>query len=97
MVYIDNVVLSSDPARQENEVGASKLCNGAGFVRSYDRRDKDMIRDLINITYAEIDACAARSVEECGTLIMYLQNNGKGAQKLDTDDMDAWIYEDIDE
>ncbi len=97
MVYIDNVVLSSDPARQENEVGASKLCNGAGFVRSYDRRDKDMIRDLINITYAEIDASAARSVEECGTLIMYLQNNGKGAQKLDTDDMDAWIYEDIDE
>lgn len=64
----------------------------------YDREvEKNMIRDLINITQEEIDASAAKSIEEDGTLIMYLQNNGKGAHKPNSNDIDVWINEDIDD
>lgn len=64
----------------------------------YDRKvDKIMIRDLINITQEEIDASAARNAESDGALIMHLQNNGKGAHKPNSDDIDVWINEDIDD
>ena len=64
----------------------------------YDRKvDKNMIRDLINITQEEIDVSAAKSTESDGALIMHLQNNGKGAHKLNSDDIDVWINEDIDD
>ncbi len=56
-----------------------------------------MIRDLIRITQEEIDVSAARSAESDGALIMYLQNNGKGAHKPNSDDIDVWINEDIDD
>lgn len=64
----------------------------------YDRKvDKVMIRDLINITQEEIDVSAVKSTESNGASIMYLQNNGKGAHKPSSDDMDVWINEDIDD
>ncbi len=67
-------------------------------MRLYDRKvDKIMIRDLINITQEEIDVSAAKSTESDGALIMYLQNNGKGAHKPNSDDIDVWINEDIDD
>lgn len=79
----------------ENEVGAS---NPADSARLYDRKaDKIMIRDLINITQEEINDSAAKSTESNGRLIMYLQNNGKGAHKPNSNDMDVWINEDIDD
>ena len=55
-----------------------------------------MIRDLINITSDEIKASAAKNVENDGTLIMHLHNYGEEACKPNSDNMDAWIYEDID-
>lgn len=66
-------------------------------MRLYDRKvDKIMIRDLINITQEEINVSAAKSTEG-GPSIMHLQNNGRGAHRLNSDDMDVWINEDIDE
>lgn len=82
----------------ENEVGASDPYNSTGIMRLYDRKvEKIMIRDLINITQEEINVSAKKSVESDNTLVMYLQNNGKGAHKLDSDDMNVWINEDIDD
>ncbi len=56
-----------------------------------------MIKDLINVTQEEINDSAAKSVESDGTLIMYLQNNGRGAHKPNSADIDVWINEDIDD
>lgn len=82
----------------EDEVGASSPTSGVGVMRLYDRKvDKIMIRDLINITQEEININATKSIENDGALIMYLQNNGKGAHKPNSDDMDVWINEDIDD
>lgn len=66
-------------------------------MRLYDRKaDKIMIRDLLNITQEEIDVSAKKSTESEG-IIIYLQNNGKRAHKPSSDDMNAWINEDIDD
>lgn len=82
----------------EDEVGASSPAGGVGVMRLYDRKvDKIMLRDLINITQEEINVSAAKSTESGGAAIMYLQNNGKGAHKPNSDDMDVWINEDIDD
>lgn len=81
----------------EDEVGASNPADGVGVMCLYDGKvDKIMIRDLINITQEEINVSASKSIEGDGALIMYLQNNGKGAHKPSSDDMDVWINEDID-
>ncbi len=86
------------PDYQEDEVGASSPVDGVGFMRLYDGKVyKIMRRDLINITQEEIDVSAAKSAKSDGALIMYLQNNGKGAHKPNSDDIDAWIKEDIDD
>lgn len=56
-----------------------------------------MIKDLINISQEEIKTSAVKSVKNDGTLIMYLHNYGEETRNPSGDDMDAWIYEDIDE
>ena len=54
-----------------------------------------MIVDLINVTLEDIEASANRCTEEADTLIMYLQNNGDKNYSLEKEDINAWIYEDI--
>lgn len=56
-----------------------------------------MIKDLVNITFEEIEESASRSVESDNTIIMYLQNTGDKEYKWDVSDISVWLDEDLDD
>ena len=56
-----------------------------------------MIRDLLNVTLEEINNSAVESVASDNTVVMYLQNNGNRINQLKDEDIDVWLYEDIDD
>ncbi len=56
-----------------------------------------MIKDLVNVTIEEIKATAKSSVTLDNMIVMYLQNNGDRTQSLNSQDMDAWFGENIDD
>jgi len=67
-------------------------------MRLYDRKvEKVMIRDLVNITLEEINDSVAECVMLDNTVVMYLQNNGDRTHKLNSEDIDVWLNEDIDD
>ena len=67
-------------------------------MRLYDRKvNKGMIRDLVNITLEEINDSATQCVLFDNTVVMYLQNNGDRTHKLNNEDIDVWLNEDIDD
>ena len=68
------------------------------YMRLYDRKvDKVMIRDLVNITLEEINDSVAECVMLDNMVVMYLQNNGDRTHKLNSEDIDVWLNEDIDD
>lgn len=68
------------------------------YMRLYDRKvNKGMIRDLVNITLEEINDSATQCVLFDNTVVMYLQNNGDRTHKLNNEDIDVWLNEDIDD
>ena len=56
-----------------------------------------MIRDLINITTDEINKSAVESIASDNTVVIHLQNNGNKVGKLNVENMNVWIEEDIDD
>ena len=56
-----------------------------------------MIVDLVNVSYNDIEVSATRSVEETGSLIVYLQNNGDKNHFWSNDKFSSIIGEDIDD
>jgi len=56
-----------------------------------------MIVDLVNVSYADIEDSAAKSVEETNSLIVYLQNNGDKNHFWCNDKFSSIIREDIDD
>lgn len=67
-------------------------------MRLYDRKvDKVMIRDLVNVTLEEINYSSERCVAFDNTVVMYLQNNGDRTHRLNSEDIDVWLNEDIDD
>lgn len=67
-------------------------------MRLYDREvDKVMIRDLVNVTLEEINDSAIGCVVFDNTVVMYLQNNGDRTHRLNSEDIDMWLNEDIDD
>lgn len=56
-----------------------------------------MIRDLVNVTLEEINDSAIGCVVFDNTVVMYLQNNGDRTHRLNSEDIDMWLNEDIDD
>lgn len=56
-----------------------------------------MLMNLVTVTPEYIDERANRCVEETNSLIMHLQNSGDKAHKWNGNDINVWLYDDIDE
>ena len=56
-----------------------------------------MLRNLVTITPEQIEESANKCVEECNSLIIYLQNNGDKAHRWNEKDINVWLYDNIDE